>query len=62
MNDVMVYLLTFRTSIDAHWQRLISELEIAHCQNETKASDAINGVEATTQWHSTILRLSKQLP
>ena len=45
MNDVMVHLLTFRASVDAHWQRLISELEIAHCQNKTKASIAINRVE-----------------
>ena len=42
----MIHLLTFRASIDAQWQRLISELEIAHCQNETKACDALNGVEA----------------
>ena len=46
INDVMVHLLIFRTSVDAHQQRLISELEIAHHQNETKASDAINGIEA----------------
>ena len=43
MNDVMVHLLIFRTSVDAHQQRLISESEIAHHQNETKT---INGVEA----------------
>ena len=42
----MVHRLTFRASVDAHWQRLISELEIAHCQNETKTSKAIKGVEA----------------
>ena len=46
MNDAMVQLLTFRASVDAHQQRLISESEITHCQNETKASEAINGVEA----------------
>ena len=46
MNNAMVHLLTFRASVDTHWQRLISESEIAHCQNETKASEAINGVEA----------------
>ena len=37
MNNAMVHLLTFRASVDAHQQRLISESEIAHCQNETKA-------------------------
>ena len=42
----MVHLLTFRASVDASWHRLISESEIAHCKNETKASKAINGVEA----------------
>ena len=45
MNNAMVHLLTFRASVDTCQQRLISELEIAHCQNETKASKAINGVE-----------------
>ena len=47
MNNAMVHLLTFRALVDTHWQRLISESEIAHCQNETKASKAINGVEAS---------------
>ena len=42
----MVHLLTFRDSVDAHQQRLISESEITHCQNETKVSEVINGVEA----------------
>ena len=46
MNNAMVCLLTFRASVDAHWQRLISESEIAHCQNETEASKAISGIEA----------------
>ena len=46
MNDAMVHILTFRDSVDAHWQRLISEPEISHYQNETKASKVINGVEA----------------
>ena len=46
MNDTMVHLLTFRASVDAHWQRLISGPEITHCQNETKISKAINRVEA----------------
>ena len=41
MNDAMVYLLTLRASVDAHWWKLISEMEIAHCQNETKTSKAI---------------------
>ena len=51
----MVHLLTFRASVDAHWWRLISELEITHCQNETEASKAINGVEAhyTVALHNT---------
>ena len=46
MNNTMVHLLTFRALVDAHRQRLISQSEIAHCQNESKATKAINGVEA----------------
>ena len=46
MNNAMVHLLTFRASVDACQQRLISESEIAHHQNETEASEAIKGVEA----------------
>ena len=46
MNDTMVHLLTFRASVNTCQQRLTSESETAHCQNETKASKAINGVEA----------------
>ena len=46
MNDAMVHLLTFRDSVHAHQQRLICGLEITHCQNETEALGAINGVEA----------------
>ena len=42
----MVHLLTFRASVDACQWRLISESEIAHCQNETKALEVINGIEA----------------
>ena len=46
MNNATVHLLTFRTSVDACWQRLVSESVITHCQDETKASKAINWVEA----------------
>ena len=46
MNNAMVHLLTFRASVDSHQQRLISESETAHCQNETEALEAITGVEA----------------
>ena len=55
MNNAMVHLLTFRASVDIHWQRLISESEITHHQNETKASKAINGVEThyTVALHDT---------
>ena len=42
----MVHLLSFRAPVDAHWQRLISESEITHHQNETKALETVNGVEA----------------
>ena len=51
----MVHLLTLRSSVDTHWQRLISEWEIAHHQNETKASKAINGLDAhyTAALHNT---------
>ena len=46
MNNVMVHLLTFRASVDACQERLTSELGITHCQNDTEALEAINGVEA----------------
>ena len=46
MNDAMVHLLTLKASIDACWQKLISETEIAHCQNETKSSKAIKEIKA----------------
>ena len=42
----MVHLLTIRALVDAHQQRLISEPEITHHQNEAKTSEAINGIEA----------------
>ena len=46
MNDAMVHLLTLKASVDAHWQKLISEMEIAHCQNETKTSEVIKEIKA----------------
>ena len=46
INDVMIHLLTIRASIDAHQQRIISETEVAHCQNEIKTSEAIREVKA----------------
>ena len=46
MNDAMVHLLTLKASIDAHQQKLISETEIAHHQNETKTSEAIKEIKA----------------
>ena len=46
MNDAMVHLLTLKTSVDAHWWKLISEMEITHHQNETKTSKAIKEIEA----------------
>ena len=45
MNDAIVHLLTVRTSVNAHQRRLISESQITHCKNETKASETINGLE-----------------
>ena len=47
MNDNMVHLLTVRASIDAHQQRIMSEMEVAHCQNEIKTSEAIREVKAS---------------
>ena len=46
MNDATVNLLTLKASVDAHWWKLISEMEIAHCQNESKTSEAINEIKA----------------
>ena len=47
MNDAMVHLLTIRASIDAHWQRIMSEMAVAHCQIEIKTSKAIREVKAS---------------
>ena len=46
MNYTMVHLLTIRASIDACQQRIMSETEVAHCQNEIKTSKAIREVKA----------------
>ena len=46
MNDAMVHLLTLKASIDTHQQKLISDKEIAHHQNETKTSEAIKEIKA----------------
>ena len=46
MNAAMVHLLTIRASVDAHCQRIISETEVTHCQNEIKTSEAIREVKA----------------
>ena len=43
----MVHLLTIRASIDAHQWRIMSETEIAHCQNELKTSEAIREVKTS---------------
>ena len=42
----MVHLPTVRASVDAHWQRVISEVEITPCLNDNKTSKAIKGVKA----------------
>ena len=46
MNDAMVHLLTLKASVDTYWQKLISEMEIVHHQNETKTSEAMKEIEA----------------
>ena len=46
MNGAMVHLLTIRASVDAHQQRIISEREVTHHQNEIKTSEAIREVNA----------------
>ena len=41
------HLLTVRVSVDIHWHwRIISEMEVTHCQNEIKTSEAIREVKA----------------
>ena len=45
MNDAMVHLLTARASIDAHCQRIISETEVSHCQNEINLAETIREVK-----------------
>ena len=47
MNDAMVPLLTVRASIGSHQQRIMSETEVAHHQNELKTSEAIREVKAS---------------
>ena len=46
MNNAMVHLPILKASVDAHWQKPISKMEIAHCQNETKTSETIKEIEA----------------
>ena len=46
MNDATVHLLTLKASVDAHWQKLTSETEITHHQNESKTSKAIKEIKA----------------
>ena len=46
MNDAMVHLLTLKASIDPYWWKLISEMEIAYHQNETKTLEAIKEIKA----------------
>ena len=46
MNDTIVHLLTLKASVDAHWQKLISEMEITHHQNESKTSEVIKEIKA----------------
>ena len=45
MNNTMVYLLTARALIDTHCQRIISETEVSHCQNEINLAEAIREVK-----------------
>ena len=45
MNNTMVHLLTVRASVDACCQSIISETEVAHCQNEIKTSETIREVK-----------------
>ena len=46
MNNAMVHLLILKASIDALQWKLISETEIAHCQNKIKTSEAIKEIKA----------------
>ena len=46
MNDAIVHLLTLKASVDVHQWKLISEMEIAYCQNESKTSEAIKEIKA----------------
>ena len=46
INKAMVHLLTVRALVDTHQQRIISEMEVIHCQNEIKTSEAIRKVQA----------------
>ena len=41
----MVHLLTIRASVDTHFQRIISETGVTHCQNEIKTSEDIREVK-----------------
>ena len=46
MNNAIVLLLTLKASVDALQRKLISEMEIAHNQNESKTSKAIKEIKA----------------
>ena len=46
MNEAKVHLLNIRALVDAHQQRIISEMKVAHYKNEIKTSEAIREVKA----------------
>ena len=46
MNRAMGHLLTTRASMDTHWRKQVLDFEMAICQNEAKATEAIREAKA----------------
>ena len=46
MNDAVAHLLSSRATIDMCHQRVLSETEVGHCQNEINTSKAIREIKA----------------
>ena len=49
----MVHLLSSRAAIDTHHQRVLSETEVGHHQNEINTSEAIRDIKA---WYAAAIR------
>ena len=44
--QALEHLLTTRSSLDTHWRKQVSDIEMALCQNESEATEAIREAKA----------------